>query len=80
MIQSAVVENNMDFPEMKLFLNGAQLVSIGFKEDLMSAFKGMPFVSIHSVVDEMDIWASFLSTCEIFEKLLGEALRSQLRV
>ena len=45
MIATHITENNITLHPMKLFLNGAQVVSRGYKEGLKSVFKGIPFVS-----------------------------------
>ena len=45
MIAAYITENNITVHPMKLFLNGAQVVSRGYKEGLKSVFKGVPFVS-----------------------------------
>ena len=47
-IKACVIKDQIDFPKMNLFLNGAQLMSYGFKKDLMEVFKGAPLVSSHS--------------------------------
>ncbi|XP_067951431.1 putative acyl-CoA synthetase YngI [Watersipora subatra] len=40
MIKSCVIKNKIDFPTMKLFINGGQTVSRGFKENLKKHFSG----------------------------------------
>ena len=45
MIATHITDNNITLHPMKLFLNGAQLILRGFKERLKSVFKGIPFVS-----------------------------------
>ncbi|XP_067951428.1 putative acyl-CoA synthetase YngI [Watersipora subatra] len=40
MIKSYVSKNKIDFPAMKIFLNGAQIVSRGYKENLKRLFSG----------------------------------------
>jgi len=37
----------MKSPSVQLFLNGAQIVSKQFKENLKAVFQGTPFVSYH---------------------------------
>ncbi|XP_067950478.1 putative acyl-CoA synthetase YngI [Watersipora subatra] len=45
MIRNCILNHKVDFPPIKLFLNGAQIVSRGFKENLKECFQGMAFTA-----------------------------------
>ena len=44
-----IQESGESIQPMKMFYNGAQLISRGFKEKLQDVFKGTPYVNIFVV-------------------------------
>lgn len=48
-IAAYIRDNDIGIHPMKMFLNGAQVVSRGFKEGLRNTFKGFPLVSMFSL-------------------------------
>ncbi|XP_067950479.1 putative acyl-CoA synthetase YngI [Watersipora subatra] len=74
MIRNCILNDKVDFPPIKFFLNGAQIVSRGFKKNLKECFQGMAFT------DYAMTEAFVIATTSVYDTKEGEEARMQARL
>ncbi|XP_067950475.1 putative acyl-CoA synthetase YngI [Watersipora subatra] len=74
MIRNCILNDKVDFPPIKLFLNVAQIVSRGFKENLKEYFHGMAFTA-YGMTDTF-----IIATTSLYDTKESEEARMQARL
>ncbi|XP_067951436.1 putative acyl-CoA synthetase YngI [Watersipora subatra] len=74
MIRDCILNDKVNFPPIKFFLNGAQIVSRGFKENLKEIFHGMAFT------DYAMTEAFVIATTSLYDTKEGDEARMQARL
>ncbi|XP_067951438.1 putative acyl-CoA synthetase YngI [Watersipora subatra] len=74
MIRNCILNDKVDFPSIKLFLNGSQIVSRGFKENLKKCFHGMAFTD-YGMTETF-----FIATSSVNDTEEDEEARMQARL
>ncbi|XP_067951433.1 putative acyl-CoA synthetase YngI [Watersipora subatra] len=74
MIRNCIINDKFDFPPIKFFLNGSQIVSRGFKENLREIFQGMAFTA-YGMTETF-----IIATTSLYDTEEGEEARMQARL